>query len=61
MAIPGLKELIVQFNTDCENGLFPKGELNNMRVGAIEDAIRAIESATSQPELRGIPEGKLKK
>jgi hypothetical protein len=53
-AIPGLKELIVQFNTDCEQGLFPKGQLNDMRVGAIEDAIRAIESATTQPELRSI-------
>jgi hypothetical protein len=53
-AIPGLKELIVQFNTDCEQGLFPKGELNDMRVGAIEDAIRAIESADTHPELRSI-------
>ncbi|MFM7182227.1 MAG: DUF6288 domain-containing protein [Verrucomicrobiales bacterium] len=52
IAIPGLKELIVQFNTDCEKGLFPKGELNHMRIGAIEEAIRAIESATGQPELR---------
>ena len=59
-AIPGLKELINQFNTDCESGLFPKGELNNMRVGAIEDAIRAIESAITQPELRSIPPGKSK-
>ncbi|MCF7731582.1 MAG: DUF6288 domain-containing protein [Akkermansiaceae bacterium] len=53
-AIPGLKELIAQFNTECEEGKFPKGELNNMRVGAVEDGIRAIEAATTHPELRSI-------
>jgi hypothetical protein len=60
-AIPGLKELIVQFNTECEQGLFPKGELNDMRVGATENAIRAIETATTQPELRNIPSADSKK
>ena len=53
-AIPGLKELIVQFNDDVERREFPGGQLNDMRVGAIEDAIRAIESATTHPELRRI-------
>jgi hypothetical protein len=53
-AVPGLKELIVQFNDQCRRGEFPKGELNNRRVGAVEDAIRAIEAATDQPELRSI-------
>ena len=53
-AIPGLKELIVQFNTECEEGKFPKGELNNMRVRAVEDGIRAIEAATTHPELRSV-------
>ena len=60
-AIPGLKELIVQFNTECEQGLFPKGQLNDMRVGAMEDAISAIESATTHPELRSISSAKSKK
>jgi hypothetical protein len=33
---------------------FPAG-LNAKRVGAVEDAIRAIEAATDHPELRRIP------
>ena len=53
-AIPGLRELIVSFNEQCARGEYPKGELNNRRVGAVEDAIKAIETATSQPELRSI-------
>ncbi len=61
VAIPGLKELIVQFNTDCEQGLFPKGQLNDMRVRAVQDAIRTIESATTQPELRSISSANSKK
>jgi hypothetical protein len=61
VAIPGLKELIVKLNTECEQGLFPKGELNDMRVGAVEDAIRAIGSATTQPEPRSISSTKSKK
>lgn len=36
-AIPGMKELIAQFNAECEAGKFPKGELNNMRVGTSID------------------------
>jgi len=51
-AIPGLKELIVAFNEQCKKGEFPGGELNQRRVGAVEAAIKAIESATTQPELR---------
>ncbi|MCE9608705.1 MAG: DUF6288 domain-containing protein [Chthoniobacter sp.] len=53
-AVPGLKELIVQFNDDVANSRFPKGEINQRRIGAIEDAIKTIESATTQPELRSI-------
>jgi len=53
-AIPGLKELIVQFNDEVKNHKYPGGELNARRVGAVEDAIKAIESATTQPELRSI-------
>jgi len=64
-ALPGLKELIVAFNTQCENGEFPSGELNDRRTGAVESAIKAIEAAKDQPELRSIapaqPKGSSKK
>jgi len=51
-AVPGLRELIVQLNDQVKQGHFPGGELNNRRVTAVEDAIKAIEAATTQPELR---------
>ena len=54
-AIGGLKELIVQFNEDVERREFPGGELNARRVGAVEDAIKAIEAAKDHPKLRSIP------
>ena len=54
-AVPGLRELIVSFNEPCARGEFPKGELNNKRIGDVEDAIKAIEAATTQPEIRSIP------
>jgi hypothetical protein len=50
-----LKELIVQFNEDVERKEFPGGKLNAMRVGAVEDAIKAIEAAKDHPKLRSIP------
>ncbi len=53
-AVPGLKGLITELNAQCKRGEFPAGELNNRRVTAVEDAIRAIEAATAQPELRSI-------
>jgi hypothetical protein len=53
-ALPGLKELIAQFNEQCKKGEFPAGELNNRRVSAVEEAIKAIEAAKDQPELRTI-------
>jgi hypothetical protein len=53
-AVPGLKELIVQFNDQCKAGEYPAGELNDRRVGAVEAAIKSIEAATTQPELRSI-------
>ena len=53
-ALPGLKELIVSLNEQCKKGEFPGGELNNRRVTAVEEAIKFIEAATSQPELRRI-------
>jgi hypothetical protein len=52
--LPELKELIVQFNAQCQRGEFPAGSLNNRRVAAVEEAIKAIEAATTQPELRSI-------
>ena len=53
-AIPGLKELVVQFNDEVANKKFPGGALNQQRIDAVEDAIKAIESATTQPEIRSI-------
>jgi hypothetical protein len=32
--------------------VFPGGELNNQRVGAVEEAIKAIEAAKDHPPLR---------
>ena len=51
-AIPQLREIITALNEQCARGEYPKGELNNRRVNAVEDAIKSIESATTQPELR---------
>ncbi len=53
-AIPGLQEVIVDLNAQCDRNEFPKGELNEQRISAVQDAIRAIESATTHPELRTI-------
>jgi hypothetical protein len=55
--IPGLKEVIVDLNDQCKRGEYPAGELNNRRTGAVEDAIKAIEAATTQPELKHIAPG----
>ena len=53
-AIPALRELIADFNEQVKNHKFPGGELNDRRVKAVEDAIRAIEAAQDHPELRTI-------
>ncbi len=53
-AVPGLREVIAAFNEQCARKEYPAGDLNNRRVGAVEDAIKAIEAATTQPELRTI-------
>jgi hypothetical protein len=53
-AIPGLRELIADFNDQVKTGRFPGGELNNRRVKAVEAADTAIEAATTQPELRSV-------
>ena len=53
-AIPSLNEVIVAFNDQCAKNQFPSGELNNQRILAVTDAIKAIEQSTSQPTLRKI-------
>ena len=53
-ALPALRELIVDLNTQCQRGEFPAGELNNRRIRAVKAAITAIEAATTHPELRSI-------
>ena len=52
--MPGLRELIAAFNAEVAAKNFPGGETNAKRVNAVEDAIKAIETATTQPELRSI-------
>ena len=52
-AIPQMKELIVELNDQVKNREFP-GDLNQRRVGDVEEAIKAIQAATTQPELRSI-------
>jgi hypothetical protein len=52
--IPALRELIASLNAEVERGEFPGGELNARRVGAVEDAIKAIEAAENHPPLRSI-------
>lgn len=54
-AIPALKELINELNAQCDRGEFPRGTLNNRRVGDVGNAITALEAATTQPELRTVP------
>ena len=58
--IPALRELIASFNAEVKNREYPGGELNNRRVGAVEEAIKAIEGAKDYPLLRSItsPPGK---
>lgn len=51
--IPAMKEIIVMFDKDTAAGVFPPS-LNKNRVGAVEDAIRSIQTATTQPEMRSI-------
>jgi hypothetical protein len=50
--IPALRELIASFNAEVERREYPGGELNNRRVGAVEEAIKAIEAAKDHPPLR---------
>ena len=52
--VPQLRELIVALNAQCKRGEYPAGELNQRRVTAVEQAIKTIEAATTQPKLRTI-------
>ena len=51
--LPDLRALIVQFNTECANDQFPE-DCNKLRVASVRKAIKTIEAAKTQPELRGI-------
>jgi hypothetical protein len=53
-ALPALRELIGFFHAQCEKGEFPRGELNDRRVAAVEEAIRVIGAATDHPALRSV-------
>lgn len=51
--IPQLKEVIDICNLQWKNGQFPK-DCNDRRVASLEEAIKTIEEAKEQPELRTI-------
>jgi len=51
--LPQLQELIDQFNAEFKAGHFP-GDCNKQRVTSVEEAIKAIQTATTQPDLRSI-------
>ncbi len=53
-AIPGLREVILALNAQVTRGEFPGREFNEPRIKSVTDAIQAIESATTQPELRSV-------
>jgi len=57
-SLPAPRELITDFNAQCERGEFPPGELNDRRTGAVAAAIKSIETATTQPELRSFGRGR---
>jgi hypothetical protein len=52
-ALPQLKALVELFNNEAKNNIFPEG-CNRQRVDSVEAAIKSIEAATTQPELRSI-------
>jgi hypothetical protein len=52
-AIPGLNELIDALNLQAKNHEFP-ADLNERRTNDVKAAIKSIEAATTQPELRTI-------
>ncbi len=54
-AIPELTKIIAMFNDQVKDREFPKGELNQRRVGAVEEAIRQIMASDTEPEMKTIP------
>jgi len=52
-ALPQLKALVELFNKEAKNNIFPV-DCNKQRVASVEAAIKSIEAATTQPELRSI-------
>jgi hypothetical protein len=52
-ALPQLKALVELFNNEAKNNIFP-ADCNKRRVDSVEEAIKSIEAATTQPELRSI-------
>ena len=51
--LPQLKALVELFNAEAKNNVFPV-DCNKQRVDSVEEAIKSIEAATTQPELRSI-------
>ena len=52
--LPKYYQICDSIKEKITRGEFPAGELNNRRVGAVEDAIKKIEAATTQPVLKSI-------
>ncbi|MEN9975147.1 MAG: hypothetical protein RLZZ282_1153 [Verrucomicrobiota bacterium] len=55
--VPQLKELQIALIEEANAGLFPKGEINELRTNAVSAAIRSIQSARDQPKLKTIVPG----
>ncbi len=53
-AIPRLKELIPVFESQAARKEFPPGQINELRIKAVTDAITAIQAAKTHPRLRKI-------
>ena len=51
--LPQLRELVDYFNAEWKAGRFPT-DCNKRRVDSVDEAIKAIEAATTQPELRSM-------
>ena len=59
-AIPDLQKVLAHFTKKVGKDNFP-AELNKRRISAVEDAIKSIESAKDQPEIRTFPVAKTSK
>ena len=51
--LPQLKQLVEEFNAEWKAGGFP-ADCNKMRVDSVEEAIKSIEAAKTQPTLRTV-------